>query len=330
MGSAGMRRRRARQRTRRRLTALGVGFALALAGTVGYAVRADTAGAAASGGVLHVVTTTTFLDDTVRRVGGEWVDTVRLMGPGVDPHLYQARAGDLEQMRRADLVVGVGLYLEGAMQHVLTDVARSKPVLLVGERLPADRLLEPAAGAPAAEEHDPHIWFDPALWAEVVDVIAEELARLDPSHAAGYRERADRYRGEVLGLLDEVARILALVPEHRRTLVTSHDAFRYFGRAFGVRVVAIQGISTEEEATTADISRVADELLASGVPAVFVESSVPRQTLEAVLAAVRQRGGDVRIGGELFSDSAGDDGTPAGSYLGMVRANAHRLAEGLA
>ncbi|WP_216210623.1 metal ABC transporter solute-binding protein, Zn/Mn family [Amycolatopsis aidingensis] len=332
MNAAVADRRRARRRDRWALVAFGVVFVLAFGGALGYAVRAPVSAAGTGGadrGPLRVVTTTNFLDDTVRRIGGEDVRTVRLMGPGVDPHLYQAKAGDLAQMRNADAVIAIGLFLEGSMERTLEDIARSKPVLFAGEQVPEELLLDPAADAPSGEEHDPHIWFDPRLWAHVVDAIQAELARIDPANAQDYQRRGAAYREQVLALGDEIRARLSRIPPAHRQLVTSHDAFRYFGRAFGMEVVAIQGISTEEEASTADIGRVADEVMASGVRSVFLESSVPRQTLEAVLAAVRQRGGEVRIGGELFSDAAGDDGTPEGSYLGMVRANADRLVEGL-
>ncbi|TQJ03285.1 metal ABC transporter solute-binding protein, Zn/Mn family [Amycolatopsis cihanbeyliensis] len=328
MNAAVAERRRARRRDRWSLVAFGAVFVLAFGGALGYAVRADP-GPGATGDRLRVVTTTNFLDDTVRRIGGEDVRTVRLMGPGVDPHLYQAKAGDLAQLRQADAVIAIGLFLEGSMERTLEDIARSKPVLFAGEQVPEELLLDPAEGAPSGEEHDPHIWFDPRLWAYVVDAIEAELARIDPANARDYQRRGAAYRERVLGLGEDIRARLGRIPPAHRQLVTSHDAFRYFGRAFGMEVVAIQGISTEEEASTADIGRVAGEVMASGVRSVFLESSVPRQTLEAVLAAVRQRGGEVRIGGELFSDAAGDDGTPEGSYLGMVRANADRLVEGL-
>jgi manganese/zinc/iron transport system substrate-binding protein len=162
-----------------------------------------------------------------------------------------------------------------------------------------------------------------------VDAITAQLAELDPDHAADYRSRGAEYRAEVLGLVPEIRSVIEQIPPAERQIVTSHDAFRYFGRAFGMKVVAIQGISTQEEATTADIGRVARRIADSGARSVFVETSVPRQMLDSVLATVRQQGNDVRIGGELYSDSAGDDGTPEGTYLGMIRANADRLVAGL-
>lgn len=321
-------RRRARHRDIRLLTALGLVFVLMVSGLIGYALSQSPVSRAADG-PLKVITTTNFLDDTVRQIGGEHIRTTRLMSPGVDPHLYQAKASDLDAMRAADAVFAVGLYLEGSMQQTLHDVARTKPVLFAGERIPKRELLDPPAGAAPEEEHDPHVWFDPRLWAYVVDAIRDELTQLDPVHAAYYEARAKAYRAEVLALSEEVRSMIERIPEARRTLVTSHDAFRYFGRAFGMEVTAIQGISTQEEATTADVGRVADTIVDSGVRSVFVESSVSRQTLESVLAAVRQRGKQVHIGGELYSDSAGDEGTEEGTYLGMIRANAERLVAGL-
>ncbi|MCP2252969.1 manganese/zinc/iron transport system substrate-binding protein [Prauserella aidingensis] len=316
------RRRRARRRDRRALVALGVAFVLAISGAVGYALQPT----GTDNATLRLVTTTTFLDDTVRHVGGDDVETVRLMGPGVDPHLYQAKAGDLREMRRSDGVIAVGLYLEGSLQQTLDEVGRTKPVLLAGEAVPADELLSPPAGSAPEEEYDPHIWHDPELWTRVVDAVADHLAELDPEHAADFHRRAAAYNDEVRATAEQVRRTIDRIPAGRRTLVTSHDAFRYFGDAFGMDVVAIQGMSTQQEATTADVARVAELLAREDLPAVFLETSVSRQTVDSMIAAARHRGGDVRVGGELHSDSTGADG----SYLGMLRANAATLAEGLA
>lgn len=320
------RRRHARRRDARLLVALVVAFALGLSSALAYAIQP---GGAQNTGPLRVVTTTNFLDDTVRRIGGDDVRTVRLMGPGVDPHLYHAKAGDLDQLRKADAVFAVGLYLEGAMQRTLEAIARTKPVLFAGEAIPEHLLLEPPAGAAPEEEHDPHVWFEPRLWAYVVDAVTRQLSKLDPDNAAEYRRRGAAYRDQVLALGDEVRAVIQRIAPRHRTLITSHDAFRYFGRAFGMDVVAIQGISTEEEATTADLARVVDVIADTGIRSVFVETSVSPRMIDAVLAAARNAGHDVRLGGHLYSDAAGDDGTPEGTYLGMVRANARTLVKGL-
>lgn len=321
-------RRQERRRNLRLLAILGTVFVLVVGGLIGYGLRSGDSSSAEQGG-LNVITTTNFLDDTVRQVGGPYVHTTRLMGPGVDPHLYQAKASDLDAMRQADAVFAVGLFLEGSMQQTLDDISRTKPVLFAGERIPKDKLLSPPPGAAPEEENDPHVWFDPSLWAYVIDAVRDQLTELDPEHAGEFRDRAAKYKAEVQALTEELRTELKAIPEKRRHLVTSHDAFRYFGRAFDVKVTAIQGISTQEEATTADIGRVAKSIAESGVSSVFVESSVSGQTLQSVLAAVRQRGKTIEIGGELYSDSAGDDGTPEGTYLGMLRANAKTLVDGL-
>ncbi len=308
--------------------------ALAVSLAVGYALHPSTRGSSgldshAAESPVRVVTTTTFLDDTVREIGGEHVSTVRLMGPGVDPHLYQAKASDLREMRRADLVVAVGLHLEGSLMRTLEAVAETKPVLFAGEAIPKQSLLSPPPDSAAEEEYDPHVWFEPELWVYVVDAVASRLAELDPEHADDYRRSGADYRERVLAVGDEARAVLADIPERSRVLVTSHDAFRYLGRAFDLEVLAIQGISTQEEASTADINRVADIVAEREVRSVFVETSVSDRTVNAVLAAVRHRGGQARLGAPLYSDSTGEDGTAEGTYLGMVRANAERIAEGL-
>jgi manganese/zinc/iron transport system substrate-binding protein len=327
--SLARKRRRARRRDVRTAVALVVAATLAVSVAAGSALGSDSSASPGRGAPLRVVTTTTFLDDTVRRIGGDHVTTVRLMGPGVDPHLYHAKASDLREMRRADAVVAVGLYLEGSLMRTLRAVAETKPVLFAAEAVPEHLLLSPPPGAAPEEEYDPHVWFEPRLWAYVVDAVAAELAELDPAHAADYHRRAATYRQRVLALNEEIRALVDAVPERSRVLVTSHDAFRYFGRAFGLDVVAVQGVSTQQEASTADIDRVADVVAARDVGAVFVETSVSEQTVNAVLAAVRHRGGDAKLGAPLYSDSTGADGTPEGTYLGMVRANAERIAEGL-
>lgn len=307
----------------RLLTCAIVAFALAVSATTGYALRSSAA-APADDDRPRVVATTTFLADTVRQVGGTHVDVTGLMPPGVDPHLYRAKASDLDLLREADAVFAVGLHLEGAMQQTLTSLGGETDVLFAGEHVPRQRLLRPN-GAPDGSGFDPHVWLDPQLWTHVVDAVGAELAELDPARADAYRERARRYAAEVTAAGEQVRSTLAQLPRDRRVLVTSHDAFRYFGRAYGFEVSAIQGISTDQEASTADVARVTDTVVDAGVPAVFVESSVPARTLDAVLAAARQRGHDVAPGGALYADATGPDG----SYLGMLQHNADQLVAGL-
>jgi manganese/zinc/iron transport system substrate-binding protein len=316
---------------RRAAPALTICFALALAVVAaGCTAGAGTgAGFAGDGEKLRVATTTNFITDSVAEVGGDRVEVVGLMGPGVDPHLYRASAGDVETLRDADVVFYGGLLLEAKLEEVLEGIGESRPAVAVTRDIPRRLLLEPPEGSPAEEEYDPHVWFDVALWARAVETIRETLSEADPEGAAEYARNARRYRAELDALDRRTREMLAGIPARRRVLVTSHDAFRYLGRAYGVEVAAIQGISTADEATTRDIERIAELIARRGVRAVFVESSVPPQTIQAVLAAAERRGGRARIGGELFSDAAGDPGTPEGTYVGMVEANVEHLVEGL-
>jgi manganese/zinc/iron transport system substrate-binding protein len=276
---------------------------------------------------VRVTTTTNFITDTVARIGGTRVEVTGLMGPGVDPHLYRASARDVETLRTADVIFYGGLQLEGKMAELLEDLAARQPTKAVTDDIPRDQLLAPAPGA--AEQYDPHVWFDVALWEQVSRTIAATLGERDPAHAADYQANLDAYLAELTALDTAIRQRLAPVPPERRLLVTSHDAFEYFGRRYGLDVAGIQGISTAAEATTADVERVAELIAARGVPAVFVESSVPRQTIDALVAAAAQRGAQVRVGGELFTDAAGEPGTPEGTYVGMLQANADRIADGL-
>jgi manganese/zinc/iron transport system substrate-binding protein len=277
---------------------------------------------------LRVTTTTNFLTDTVARIGGDRVEVTGLMGPGVDPHLYRASAGDVQALRGADVILYCGLQLEGRMGDLLADLAARQPTHAVTDGIARERLLAPAPDA--GEEYDPHVWFDPTLWAEVSTAIAEALSQRDRAHEAGYRDRLADHLAELSALDVEIAQRLADVPARRRVLVTSHDAFAYFGRRYRLDVAGIQGISTAAEATTADVERVAQLVAERALPTVFVESSVPRQTVDALLAAAAQRGARVRVGGELYTDAAGEPGTAEGTYVGMLRANAARIADGLA
>ncbi|MBJ7522079.1 MAG: zinc ABC transporter substrate-binding protein [Solirubrobacteraceae bacterium] len=278
---------------------------------------------------VKVATTTNFITDTVREIGGDRVEVTGLMGPGVDPHLYKATAGDVRTLGSADVIFYGGLELEGKMADLLEKLANRQPTQAAFAGIPEADLLDPPEGAPESEQHDPHVWFDVTNWIHVSDTIAERLARTDPAHADEYRANRDAYVARLRAVDAEVEQRMRRIPRAQRVLVTSHDAFHYFGERYDVDVAAIQGISTAAEATTADIERVAALLARRNVRSVFIESSVPRQTIEAVLASARERGHDASVGGELFTDAAGDEGTPEGTYIGMVRHNAQAIEEGL-
>ena len=277
-------------------------------------------------GPLRVVTTTSIIADTARRIAGEHAQVEALMGPGVDPHLYKASESDVRRLSEADLILYNGLHLEGKMGDILTKMARSRAVAAVTEDIPQDQLREPPE---FAGQYDPHVWFDVSLWATTLQPIARELAALDPGHEAEFKANAAALEKE-LGELDAwVKQQIATVPKAQRVLVTAHDAFGYFGRRYDMDVVGLQGISTLSEAGLKDVDRVVGIVIDRGVKAIFVESSVPRRSIEAVQAAVQSRGTEVAIGGQLFSDSLGAANSPAGTYQGMVRANVTTIVNAL-
>ena len=281
---------------------------------------------AATQGRLTVVTTVGMIRDVVENVGGAHVHATALMGAGVDPHLYKASEGDVRRLFRADVVFYGGLHLEAKMAEVLEEMGARTRVVAVTSGIPRDRLLAPAEFEGA---FDPHVWFDVRMWAMTVDTIAATLAAADPAHAADFRRNAAAYRVRLDSLDAYVRAQAARVPADKRVLVTAHDAFNYFGRAYGFQVRGLQGLSTASEAGTADVQALAAFIADRRIPAVFVESSIPRRTIEAVQEAVSDRGWEVRIGGSLYSDAMGNPGTPEGTYPGMVRHNIDTLVGAL-
>lgn len=281
--------------------------------------------AAAGWAEVRVVATTTMLADLVQSVGGPHVAVDGLMGPGIDPHLYQASAGDVGRMQNADVVVYNGLHLEGKMGDVFAALARQgRTVICIADGIDPAKLLTEEAGIP-----DPHIWFDVRLWQDAASELARGLGKADPEHAGDYKANAEKYRMELDALQSYIMDRVKEIPEGQRVMVTAHDAFNYFGRAYGFEVRGLQGISTSAEAGTADVSALADFIVERRIKAVFVESSVPRKTIEALQAAVKARGFDVGIGGELYSDSLGGVGSGAETYILTVKANVNTITGAL-
>ena len=275
---------------------------------------------------LKIVTTTGMIADAALRVAGPNASVVALMGPGVDPHLYKASESDVRKLTQSDLILYNGLHLEGKMGDVLVKVARSRPVVAVSDAVDASQLRSPPE---FAGQHDPHLWFDVRLWSEILEPIATALAELDPPNADDYRAGAASYRDELLELDAWVEGRIQEIPEAQRVLVTAHDAFGYFGRRYGVEVIGLQGMSTLAEAGLQDMERVVGLVSDRRIKSVFIESSVPRRSIEAVQAACRDRGHEVSIGGQLFSDAMGAATTPEGTYPGMVRHNVNTIVDSL-
>lgn len=275
---------------------------------------------------IRAVTTIGMIKDIVERVGGERVTVTGLMGPGVDPHLYKASEGDVARMAGADVIFYNGLHLEGKMTEVFDRMKDRILTVAVSDGIDRSLLLRPPEFQGA---YDPHVWFDVTLWMSAVDRVAETFAQIDPQHGETYRENGRRYREELATLHEYVKKEAGRIPPPRRVLVTAHDAFNYFGRAYGIEVRGLQGISTVAEAGTADIQALAELIVERKIPAVFVETSVSPRTIEALQEAVRARGFDVAIGGSLYSDAMGSPGTPEGTYVGMVRHNIGTIVAGL-
>jgi manganese/zinc/iron transport system substrate-binding protein len=275
---------------------------------------------------IKAVCTIGMISDIVGVVGGDRVAVEGLMGPGVDPHLYKASEGDVRKLANADIIFYNGLNLEGKMGNLFVRMSASRPTIPVTENMDAKRLREPPE---FAGHYDPHVWFDVTLWMSAVERVETALAKLDPAHASDYAQRAAAYREELNRLDAFVKTRVSEIPKQRRVLVTAHDAFGYFGAHYDIEVVALQGISTATEAGVGDVKRLVDLVVARRIKAIFVESSVPRRTIEAVVEAARARGHEVTIGGSLFSDALGDPGTPAATYLGMIRHNVNTIVEAL-
>jgi manganese/zinc/iron transport system substrate-binding protein len=274
----------------------------------------------------RVTTTVGMVHDIVVNVAGEKAEVVALMRPGVDPHLYKPTRDDVAHLMRADIVFYSGLKLEGRLADTLEKLAARKPVHAVTRLIAPGFLLSPDG----FEGHpDPHVWMDVTAWIDATRAVADALAEFDPANADQYRRNADDYLNRLRALDEYARRSIESIPQGARVLITSHDAFNYFGRAYGLTVMGVQGLSTESEAGLRRINQLVDFLVENDVRAVFVESSVPTKNIEALIEGARSRGHVVRIGGELFSDAMGDLGTYEGTYIGMIDHNVTLVTRGL-
>lgn len=278
-----------------------------------------------------MVTSTALVADLVRNVGGDAVHVVSLMGEGVDPHLYKGSPRDVRALADAEVILANGLHLEGKLISVFERLARHKPTHLLGETLTQKRHTKGRddpwirdEGAP-----DPHCWFDVAIWREFATLMTEILSAFDPPNASKYQRNGERHIAELNSLEGEIRASIARLPNERRLLITSHDAFRYFGRAYGIQVEGIQGLSTESESGVRRTNELVDLVVARGVPAIFVESSVADDNVMALVEGANARGHALRIGGSLFSDAPGAFGTPEGTYLGMMRHNVRTFVDSM-
>ncbi len=276
---------------------------------------------------LNIVTTTSLLTDLVHQIAGDRVNLQGLMGSGVDPHLYKASEGDVSKLFNADLVFYGGLHLEGKLVDVFEKMEQQGiKTVAVSDALDKSDLID---SKNFASNYDPHIWFDASNWKKVAQFVAQNLSKSDPKNKDFYTENLNKYLVQLDELDTEIKNLVGQLPVENRILVTAHDAFSYFGKKYGFEVVGLQGISTASEAGVKDVQELASLIIGKKVPAIFVESSVPRRTIEALQAAVNSKNHQVSIGGSLFSDALGNPGTPEGTYIGMFRYNIKTIVNAL-
>ena len=303
---------------------LSVLMGLMIVAVAGLGVAGCGAEREADDGRIGVVATTGMIGDVARQVGGEHVRVTVLMGPGVDPHLFNPTRRDVLALQDADVVFYNGLLLEGRMTDVLGQLHDGgRAVYAVAERVDPELRLTPSEYERA---YDPHLWMDVGAWAQTVDVVAEVLAELDPEQAEAYRANAEAYRAELAELDGYVRQVIGSIPDEQRVLVTAHDAFNYFGRAYGIEVRGVYGMSTDAEAGVRDLNRLVDYVIERGVPAVFAESTVDDRAVLSLLAGASRRGHAMVLGGELFSDAMGPRNMYEGTYVGMIDHNATTIA----
>ena len=275
----------------------------------------------------NVVATTTMIADLARQIGGDSIEVKALMGSGVDPHLYKASEGDVTKLYTADLILYNGLHLEGKMGEIFEQMeSQNIKTVALAEAIDEDKLI---GSEYFASNYDPHIWFDISYWTQLSQDLHAHLVQLDPESKTYFDQNFSTYQAQLKELELEVNAIIATLPDEKRILVTAHDAFNYFGQAYGFQVVGLQGLSTATEAGVQDVQRLAQFIIDKKVKAIFVESSVPQRTIEALQAAVTAKDFEVAIGGTLYSDALGSDGTPEAQYIGMFRANVTTIVNAL-
>lgn len=282
---------------------------------------------AAENNKYNIVATTTIVGDIVKQIAGDNINLTTLMGPGVDPHLYKASAGDVTKMQNADMVVYNGLHLEGKMGDIFKGLkGGEKSIVAAAEALDKSMLL---ASEDYENASDPHVWFNVKLWKSAVRTVGKELKKLDQKNSELYEKNMNNYLKELDELEEYIEARISEIPKDKRILITAHDAFQYFADAYNFQVRGLQGISTNAEAGTSDLRKLANFIVEKEIKSIFVESSVPRKNIEALQEAVKAQGFNVEIGGELYSDSTGDGGSPAETYIGTFKSNIDTIVDAL-
>ncbi|MGJ8591332.1 MAG: metal ABC transporter solute-binding protein, Zn/Mn family [Aquaticitalea sp.] len=278
-------------------------------------------------GKLNIVTTTTMITDLVKNIGGDSINIQGLMGSGVDPHLYKASEGDVSKLANADIVFYGGLHLEGKLVEVFEKMGHQNiQTIAVSDALDPKTLI---SSENFASNHDPHIWFDVSNWELITKFVVDKLSEASPENKNFFEANGIQYLEKLTALNDNIKTKISTLPEDKRILITAHDAFNYFGKAYGFEVVGLQGLSTATEAGVQDVQKLASLIIKKNVKAIFVESSVPKRTIEALQAAVNSKNFHVEIGGTLYSDALGTAGTNEGTYIGMFTYNVNTIVNAL-
>ncbi|WP_298424032.1 zinc ABC transporter substrate-binding protein [uncultured Kordia sp.] len=278
-------------------------------------------------GKFQIVTTTTMITDMVKNIGGDKVEVQGLMGSGVDPHLYKASESVVSKFFNADVIIYSGLHLEGKLEDVFEKLRKQqKKTIAVSDAVDKSGLI---GSEYFASNYDPHIWFHIDYWKQATQFVVDELKKLDPKNAESFEKNGQTYIEKLTVLAKEINETIATLPVEKRILVTAHDAFNYFGKLHNFEVVGLQGLSTATEAGVKDVQKLANFIIEKNVKAIFVESSVPKRTIEALQAAVKSKDHEVAIGGTLYSDALGDAGTVEGTYIGMYKYNVQTIVNAL-
>lgn len=275
---------------------------------------------------VKVTTTIAQIADGIENIGGEHVEVNSLMGPGTDPHLYKATQSDISLLQDADMILYNGLHLEGKMLEVLEKMGEQRTVVAVGDSLEQSNLLADKDNQNAV---DPHIWFDIDLWMEALTTAKDALIEVDPENKDDYEANAEAYFTELRELKAYATEEIQSIPEEKRVLVTAHDAFNYFGHAYDMEVMGLQGLSTDAEYGLGDVQHLVDTIADREINAVFVESSISERSINAVIEGAKEKGHTVSIGGELYSDAMGEEGTELGTYVGMYKHNVDTIVQSL-
>lgn len=291
--------------------------------TLSFGCKNDTK----ASGRLNVVTTTTMITDLVKIIGGDAIDVQGLMGSGVDPHLYKASEGDVTKLVNADVIFYNGLHLEGKLVEVFEKMGSStKTPIALADEIDKTTLI---GSDYFASSYDPHVWFDIDYFMQFTTKVSSVLSEKDPENATLFKKNEALYIDQLEKLKTNVNTIIETLPNEKRILVTAHDAFNYFGKAYGFEVIGLQGLSTATEAGVQDVQNLAAFIIENDIKAIFVESSVPRRTIEALQAAVKSKNHNVEIGGTLYSDALGSKGTIEGTYIGMFEYNVKTIVNAL-